>query len=284
MTTIDLHVHSTASDGELPPAEVARRAAAAGLDVIALTDHDTTDGVPAALAAGAPLGLRVIAGCEFSVAAPWGEMHLLGYFLPPADAGLASFLAAQRARRVERMEEIVRRLQRAGVTIAFEDVRRIAGTGALGRPHAARALLDAGVVDEVQEAFDRFLGRGRVAYVPKELPSIADVTAAVRAVGGVTSAAHLGTRATTAAVRRLKSDGVDGVEVWHPVHDDVITARILRVATTLGMLTSGGSDWHGDRAARGRGAGLGGAPVPAEALERLDRAHAARRREEGVRA
>lgn len=282
VATIDLHVHSTASDGELPPAEVARRAASAGLETIALTDHDTTEGVAAAQAVGTELGLRVISGCEFSVSAAWGELHLLAYFLPIDDAGLASFLATQRARRAERMEEIVRRLGRAGVSITFDDVRRVAGTGALGRPHAARALIDAGVVNDAQEAFDRFIGYGRAAYVPKELPTIGDVARVVRAVGGVTSAAHLGSHAKTAAVRRLKVEGVDGVEVWHPAHDDVATTRIGKIATDLGMLTTGGSDWHGDRAAKTRGAALGSMPIPTEVLERLDRAHAARI-DEGVR-
>jgi len=131
---VDLHCHSTASDGEYPPADVARRAQAAGLAAIALTDHDTTGGVPEATRAGEALGLRIVSGCEFSVKAPWGELHLLGYFLPPGHAGLEQFLAGTRAARQRRAEQIVGHLRRLGITIELVDVARAANGGAMGRP------------------------------------------------------------------------------------------------------------------------------------------------------
>ncbi len=276
MPAIDLHVHSTASDGELPPRDVARRAASAGLDVIGLTDHDTLAGVADAAAAGSTLGLRVIPGCEFSVRAPWGEMHLLAYFLPLDEPSLETFLAAQRAHRAARAEEIVRRLNRAGVGLDVQDVRRAADGEALGRPHVARALVAAGAVPDAQSAFDRYLGNGRPAFVPKHLPEIADVTELVKAVGGVTSAAHLKDRATRGGLVQLREAGVDGVEVRHPAHDDVTAQRIQRLATELGLLVSGGSDWHGEAAAVARGADLGDVTIPPSWLAALEARHRGR--------
>src|SRR5437667_12024773 len=164
---VDLHCHSTASDGEYAPAEVVRRARAAGLAAIALTDHDTTDGVPEAARAGAALGVRVVSGCEFSVKAPWGELHLLGYFLPPGHERLEAFLATTRAARQRRAEQIVAPPRRLGVAIELADVLAAAGGGALGRPQVARVLVARGVSGHMDAAFGRYLGRGRPAYVEK---------------------------------------------------------------------------------------------------------------------
>jgi len=280
MGCVDLHVHSTASDGEHAPADVARRATEAGLATFALTDHDTTDGVAAARAA-APPGLTVIAGCEFSVAAPWGELHLLAYFLPIGASRLQAFLADQRGRRTDRMDEIVRRLVGLGVTVTLDDVRREAAGGTLGRPHAARALVRLGTVGNVQEAFNRFLGRGRGAFVPKVLPEVREVTGLVADLRGVTSAAHLGTLATDEHARWLHAEGVTALEVVHPSHDDAARRRIRRLADRLGMLASGGSDWHGAAQEQGpRRAPLGGLDVPVAWLERLERARPAGREEQ----
>jgi len=146
---IDLHVHSTASDGELAPEAVVARAAAAGLAAIALTDHDTLGGVPAAIAAGERLGVRVVGGCEFSVAAPWGEMHLLGYFLSPGTKVLEDFLIECRADRSRRGRAMVDRLHRLGIPVSHEDVMAEAEGGAVGRPHVARALVRRGQVANV---------------------------------------------------------------------------------------------------------------------------------------
>jgi 3',5'-nucleoside bisphosphate phosphatase len=270
----DLHTHSTASDGTHPPADLVRLAAAAGLDTIALTDHDTLDGVAEARAAAA-VGVRVIAGCEFSVQAPWGELHLLGYFLPVAERGpLAEFLAGQRDARTERMHEIVRRLRASGVPLTIAMVLAEAGGDALGRPHAARALIRAGHVSDLGEAFDRFLGRGRPANVPKRLPRLEDVTALVRRVAGVTSAAHLKGRATPAALERLRDSGVDAVEVRHPAHDAELAARLEALAPDLGLLRSGGTDWHGEEeAAEGGRAPLGTITVPPAWVDALEALH-----------
>ncbi len=273
MGSIDLHVHSTASDGECPPAEVVQRAQAAGLTTIALTDHDTLAGLEAAVQEGEARGVRVIAGCEFSVAADWGEMHLLAYFLPVGDDGLNAFLAGQRDGRRRRAERIVERLNGAGAAVTLEAVLRESRGEAVGRPHVARALVNGGVVPDVDTAFRKYLGWRQPAFVPKELPPLTDVTALVRKVGGVTSAAHLRDRASRNSLRRLREAGVDGVEVHHPVHDEVRAQRIERLAGELGMLPTGGTDWHGDDVAMPNRAPLGSLTVPEPWLTALEELH-----------
>ncbi|HJP56984.1 MAG TPA: PHP domain-containing protein [Gemmatimonadales bacterium] len=268
--TVDLHLHSTASDGHLPPEGVVERAAAAGLAAMALTDHDTIAGVPAALEAGGRLGVRVIAGCEFSVSAPWGEMHLLGYFLPADSAELEAFLHRCRTDRIRRAQEMVSRLQALGVSVVFDDVLLAARGGALGRPHVARALVRAGAAADIHQAFDRFLGRGRPAYVDKILPALREVSELVHAVGGVVSAAHLKDRATRAVLERFRDDGLDAVEVRHPSHSPDQRARLTGLANALRLGRSGGSDWHGDAMTDGDHATIGSQQVPAEWLALLE--------------
>ena len=246
------------------------RARDAGLAAIALTDHDTLDGVNAAAAAALPLGVRVVPGCEFSVKVPWGEMHLLGYFLPPGHPALESFLTGTRQARERRGHEMVQRLQRAGAAIDLADVEAEAQGGALGRPHVARALVRRGVADDFTDAFARFLGRGKPGYVPKPLPALDTVTALVHEVRGVAVAAHLGERGTEAQLREFRAAGLDGVEVRHPRHSPAAEARLTRLAGRLDLAVSGGSDWHGDGDEGASHAPLGGMDVPAEWLDALE--------------
>ena len=267
---VDLHCHSTASDGEYPPADVARRAQAAGLAAIALTDHDTTGGVPEATRAGEALGLRVVSGCEFSVKAPWGELHLLGYFLPPGHARLEEFLAGTRAARHRRAEQIVGHLRRLGVMIELADIVRVADGGAVGRPHVARVLVQRGVSVDMNDAFARYLGRGRPAYVEKPLPTLQQVTELVHAVGGVAVAAHLGDHGTEGQIRQFQEQGLDGLEVRHPSHSPGIERRLTGIAQRLGLAISGGSDWHGDMEVGDSHAPLGGLEIPMAWLEKLE--------------
>ena len=268
---VDLHCHSTASDGEYAPAEVVRRASAAGVSVLALTDHDTLAGLPEALAEGERNGLRIVAGCEFSVKAPWGELHLLAYFLPAQDSRLETFLGDTRAARKRRGEEMVARLRKLGITIEEQHVTAQAAGGAVGRPHVARALVALGASADVSDAFDRYLGRGRPAFVEKPLPTLPRVAQLVHEVGGVTVAAHLGERGSEGQLREFRSHGLDGIEIRHPSHSAADEARLQRLAERLNLGMSGGSDWHGDTEFGHHSVSLGELEVPLEWLDGLER-------------
>jgi len=263
-------VHSTASDGSLAPESVVARALTAGLGAIALTDHDTLAGVPAATAAGERLGLRVIGGCEFSASAPWGEMHVLGYFLPPQSPELEAFLERCRADRVRRGREMVTRLQALGVGLEFEDVLRESRGGAVGRPHVARAVVRRGGAADVGQAFDRYIGRGRPAFVDKVLPQFREIGELVHGVRGILSVAHLKERGTRSFLERLKHEGLDAVETRHPSHDPELRSRLTDIALRLGLERTGGSDWHGDPEPGESHGALGSQEVPLEWLQRLE--------------
>ena len=249
---------------------VVERALSAGLGAIALTDHDTVAGVPAAVAAGERLGIRVIGGCEFSVAAPWGEMHVLGYFLPSDSSVLEALLERCRTDRVRRGREMVTRLQGLGVDLEFDDVLRQSAGGAVGRPHVARAIVRQGGAADVDDAFDRFIGRGRPAFVEKKLPDFGEIAGVVHEVGGLVSVAHLKERGTRAFLERLKNEGLDAVEIRHPSHDQPHRSRLTDFALRLGLLRTGGSDWHGDPGPGESHGALGSQEVPAEWLDRLE--------------
>jgi len=263
-------VHSTASDGEYTPEEVVARIARAGLAAFALTDHDTLGGLPAAMDAATRLGVRLISGCEFSVAADWGEMHVLAYFLPIGVPELERFLVAARADRIRRGNAMAAQLQRIGVPLTEADVEREAGGASVGRPHVARALVKRGFCADVGDAFDRYLGRGRPGFVEKQLPSFRAVADLVHSVGGVVAAAHLRERGTRSLLERLKAAGLDGVEIRHPKHDAGLRARLTEHARVLGLARTGGSDWHGDGEPGDVHSGLGSQQVPLEWLEQLE--------------
>ena len=266
---IDLHCHSTASDGVLPPARIVETAATLGLAAMALTDHDTTAGLAEASAAGVRLGVEVIGGCEFSVGVEWGEMHLLAYFIEPGDPEIEGFLTWARDDRSRRAREMVSRLTGLGLPLSYDDVLRESGGGAVGRPHVARALFRRGHVQTIQQAFDRYIGRGRPAFVEKVLPSLADVARLVHAQGGVVSAAHLKSYGTLPNLTRLRHLGLDAVETRHPSHSGDIVANITDAALALGLARTGGSDWHGETEAEGAHAQLGSQGVPDEWLDEL---------------
>jgi predicted metal-dependent phosphoesterase TrpH len=270
---IDLHIHSNASDGRYPPREVVERAAAVGLDTIALADHDTVAGYEEADSRGRSCGVKVIAACEFSVAASWGELHLLAYFLPHADPKLVSFIEHQQTMRAERAAAIIERLTGLGLHIDLEEVLEHADGAAVGRPHVARALVHRGAVNDMNDAFRKYLAAKRPAFVPKKLPELKDVTELVRSLGGVTSAAHLRSRATRATLSGLKSAGVDAVEVLHPAHIETVAQSISALAIELGLCRTGGSDWHGEDAPEDERALLGGVQMPAEWLEEVELLH-----------
>jgi len=254
----------------LAPGAVVRWAAQLGLSAIALTDHDSVAGVAEARAEGSSLGVRVVSGCEFSAAAPWGEIHVLGYFLPPEHLGLAGFLRRCREDRVRRGREMVEGLQAWGVDVSFDDLATETGDAAMGRPHLARALVRLGKVATADEAFQHWLAKGRPAYVEKRLPPFREVADLVHGVGGLVSAAHLRERASRAALKALKEEGLDAVEVRHPGHTAEVRARIGELARSLDLLPTGGSDWHGDEDPEASHAMIGSQEVPADWLALME--------------
>jgi predicted metal-dependent phosphoesterase TrpH len=237
-------MHSTASDGSRSPTDVVRAAKRAELSAIALTDHDTVDGLEEARLAGAELGVRIVNGVELSAVEGESETHLLGLHLQ--DTGvLARGLAELREMRGRRAVTIVERLQALGVQITFDDVLLQSGDGAIGRPHVARALVADGWAADQRDAFDRYLGAGRPAYVAKEQLGMREAIAMVHAAGGLAVLAHPGAAGTRERLESLAALGMDGVEVKHPSHSSSDTQRLRALAEQLGLIPSGGSDWHG---------------------------------------
>jgi hypothetical protein len=265
--TVDLHTHSTASDGVLPPAEVVEAASAAGLAAMALTDHDSVAGVAEAREAGERLGVRVVAGAELSAHVDREEIHLLALHLDRVDV-IAGELARFRDDRVARAERMVAKLRALGVAVSMDDVLREAGAGAVGRPHVARAVVAAGAAADVREAFDRFLGDGRPANVEKPRLDAREAIAIAHAAGGIAVWAHPGPAGRREKVEPLAAAGLDGIEVLHPRHSGDDMARLAALAEHFGLVTSGGSDWHGPTDAWRT---LGMMRVPTQVLEAQER-------------
>ncbi|MGW2300055.1 PHP domain-containing protein [Streptomyces sp. NPDC001809] len=249
---IDLHTHSTASDGTDSPAELVRNAAAAGLDVVALTDHDTTRGHAEAIAA-LPEGLTLVTGAELSCRIDGIGLHLLAYLFDPEEPALLAERELVRDDRVPRARAMVGKLQDLGVPVTWEQVARIAGDGSVGRPHVAEALVELGVVRDVSGAFTpEWLADGARAYVGKHELDPIDAIRLVKAAGGVTVFAHplavkRGQVLPEASIARLAEAGLDGIEVDHMDHDEATRARLRGLAKELGLLTTGSSDYHGSR-------------------------------------
>jgi predicted metal-dependent phosphoesterase TrpH len=264
----DLHSHSTASDGTSTPAEVMRRARAAGLDVIALTDHDTVAGHDEARAAR-PAGLTLVPGMELSCRLDGHSVHLLGYLFDPADPELAAETARIRESRVRRAEKMVERLAELGVPVTWERVQAIAGDGVVGRPHVARAMVEAAVIGSPDQAFGpEWIGEGGRAYVPRYALDPARAIGLVRAAGGVSVLAHpraRGWEVPDDVIAGLAAAGLAGIEVWHPDQDQAQRTALQGLAARLNLVASGGSDDHGELT----GHRLGSDTIAPDAYERL---------------
>jgi len=269
---VDLHAHSTASDGTATPTGAVEAANRAGVVALALTDHDTLAGVPEAQVAADRLGLRLVPGVELSVHQEGVEVHLLGLHIRDV-AGLQAELEAIRDQRRLRAIAMVEKLAAAGAPIAIEAVLAEAAGGAIGRPHVARALVAAGHVKDQREAFDRFLAAGRPAYVDKARLEIADGIAMVHRAGGLAIIAHPGAEGRRERIEPLVPMGLDGLEVRHPSHAAEDVKRLDALAQHFGLVVSGGSDWHG--AMQGPRV-LGAMRVPEAWLEAQDARLAAR--------
>ena len=263
---VDLHMHSTASDGARAPEEVAAAAHAAGLAAIALTDHDTVDGVAACRAAGARLGVRVITGVELSAEDGGREVHLLGLHLARLET-IERAMAGFRETRIARARSMVARLNALGVPVTFDQVLAQAREGAIGRPHVARAVIDGGWAADAREVFDRYLGQGRPANVPKQRLDVGDAIRLVHEAGGLAIVAHPGVEMNRVRVERLVGLGLDGLEVRHPSQNADETRRLAGLVDFFGLVPSGGSDWHG--AAEGPRS-IGCMQVPYAMLERQE--------------
>lgn len=263
---VDLHTHSTASDGILPPERVVEAAAKCGLSAIALTDHDTIDGVSAAREAGGRLGIRVIAAVELSAFLDDHEVHLLALHLSRLER-LEERLTELRALRYSRGQRIVEKLNALGIPIKFDEVLQQSAGGAVGRPHIARALMARGVVHDFRDAFARYLGGSGAAFVPKDKLSLADAIAIAHEAGALAIWAHPGNEGRRERLEPLIAAGLDGVEIRHPGHSREDIKRLQALCDFFDLVPSGGSDWHGGDEGPRR---LGAMNVPVDWLERQD--------------
>ncbi len=267
---IDLHSHSLASDGQYPPAEVARLARAAGVGTWALCDHDTVAGLGEAAAAAAAQGLRLVPGIELSAFLGAREIHLLGHFVDPSHPALERFEELLAVERRRRMAVILERLAALGVPVTAAAVERFSGGRTIGRPHVARAVVEAGGAASVKEAFDRYLGEGRPAFVPRFRLEAAEAVALVRGAGGTATVAHPALSGLDeASLARLAGAGVDGLEVDHPEQPAPERARLRAAAGALGLVATAGSDFHGPAVAPDRRLGM--VSMGADALAALER-------------
>ena len=263
---VDLHTHSTASDGVLPPEKVIEAAQRCGLVAIALTDHDTINGIPAARSTGESLGVRVIAGVELSAFLDDHEVHVLALHVSQLDA-LEKRLSELRSLRLTRAQKIVEKLNSLGIEITLDEVLVQANGGSVGRPHVARALIARGAVHDFRDAFMRYLGAAGAAFVPKTRLSIEDAIRIAHEAGALAIWAHPGDGGRRDRLEPLIEAGLDGVEVKHPSHSPEDVKRLQALSEFFGLVQSGGSDWHGASDGPRR---LGVMNVPVEWLDKQD--------------
>lgn len=275
MNQVDLHTHTTASDGSLTPVQLVQRAARLGVTVLAITDHDTVQGVAEGRAEGTRLGVEVIPGVEINTDVPGAEVHVLGYFIDLAHGELNDKLATIRAGRIGRARRMAEVLTEMGAPVRFERILEIAGDGAVCRPHVAQALIEAGHVTGYQQAFDKYIGRNSPAYVDRQRFSPAEACALISRAGGLPVLAHpvffdkfgaVKARFDRALLPDMLSGGLAGIEVYYPRYDAITIEQLLAVARHHGLAVTGGTDFHGIRPGE---PDLGGVYVPMKAVRRL---------------
>ena len=267
-TYVDLHLHSTKSDGSFSPTQVVRRAADVGLSAISLTDHDSVAGVREAQTAGRDVGVEVIPGIELSTQEANTDIHILGYFVDPDHSDLLAWLRQFQETRLKRAEKIVEKLNRLGVRIAMSQVLHRAGNAAIGRPHIADVLVEEGIVFSHDQAFQTYLGYGRPAFQPKFTLTPGEAVEIIHAAGGLASLAHPILYRRDALIPDLIEQGLDGIEVLHTKHDAAAVRRYSTMADHYGLLRTGGSDCHGD--SRGDPV-IGNVLVPSAFLDAMKR-------------
>jgi predicted metal-dependent phosphoesterase TrpH len=274
---IDLHAHTTASDGVLAPPELVNLALERGLRVLGVTDHDSTEGIGPAVEAARSTGLTIVPGVELNTDVPRGEVHVLGYWVHPERSDFQARLAELRRGRFERGRQMAEKLAAAGAPVSWQRVQEIAGEGAIGRPHVAQALVVAGHVATVQEAFDRYIGSGRPAFVERVPFTPEDAVALVRSAGGAPVLAHpvlsgpamagepeplrAALEALGPRLDALQAAGLRGLEVYYPGYAAPLVEALVGIADARGLVRTGGSDYHGGGRVR---AELGGVALPPE--------------------
>lgn len=242
---VDLHVHTTASDGRDTPERVVQLARGLGLEAVAITDHDTLDGIGPAMDAGRRVGLEIVPGVELSTEHGSSEVHILGYYINLDHQEFLAHLHKFKLARVERAEKIVHRLNDLDIDLTMSRVLALAGEGTVGRPHIARALVELGVVSSVAEAFDELLGTGKPAYVPRYKYSPFRAVRLITEAGGVPVLAHPGLNKDDRLIAALVESGLKGVEVYHPDHSASVSRHYLALCRQYGLVATGGSDYHG---------------------------------------
>ena len=272
---IDLHVHSTFSDGSFTPEELIHEAVRVGLSAIALTDHDTTAGVPRLTAAATSTSVRAIAGVEISADVKSGTMHMLGYMIDPGNQTLIDRLKWLREGRETRNAEILEKLNRLGFGLTWEEVSAFAEEDVVGRPHFAQALLARNLVKDKNEAFDKYLGKGKPAYADRRRMTPENSIQLIRGAGGVAVLAHpftlnLSAEALKKQVSELRDCGLGGIEVFYSEHTPQMVSQYLNLAKELGLVATGGSDFHGAMNPDIKlGSGFGSLHVPDEVVAQL---------------
>lgn len=277
MLTIDLHIHTVASDGAHTPEEIVAMALRAGLRVIAITDHDALDALPAALEAAAGTDLDIIPGVEISCNGQSSDVHLLGYYVDWHNQSLRQAVGRSQHARVGRAQAMLERLRSLGIDLSWERVRELAGDGAIGRPHIAAALTEANHVGSVREAFDLYLGRDRPAYVSRLKLEPEEAIRLVRDAGGVPVLAH--PWGQEASVPRLAQAGLAGLEAYYAGYPDEVVSALVALAKRHDLITTGGSDFHGLSVMPDRN--IGSARVPRHCLRALEDRHRRILAEEG---
>ncbi len=275
MSRIDLHLHSTYSDGSFSPTEVVRKAHRSQVTTLALTDHDTTDGIVEATESAREYQIEVIPGVEVSSHYKGKETHILGYFLDYRNVQFQQHLEALRNSRHERIPKIIQRLNTLGLSLSYEDVTAVAGHGSIGRPHIAQVLIDKQYVRNMNEAFSQYLAEGTAAYVARTLPDVADAIRWIQNAGGIASLAHPSWVRNTVeelriACKELQAFGLQAIEVYYSSHSTRQTSDYLNMTRSLGLMATGGSDFHGkSKPDIEVGVGKGNLKVPKSILEEL---------------
>ena len=263
----DLHLHTTASDGKLPPRELVRAAKSSGLRAFAITDHDTVEGIPDAKEEASALGIELVPGVEVSANFGEASVHVLGIFIEYREPWLEKFFSEACERRIDRVHEMVRKLGGLGIVIDAEAVFARSSHGTVGRPHVAEVLVARGVVQTMSEAFERYLAQDRPAYVGYEKVTLRDAVELIRRAGGVASLAHPVLLGDDRLIPRMVEDDLQAIEVFHRDHTPEKAAEYDALASSLGLLQTGGSDFH--RSENGEAPRLGCPQLTEEAFERL---------------